>query len=135
MFLRPRDGLRPGRPHHDAHEARVDLPRELGVAVLAKDLLGDEVVAAEALSKAEGAAYVQQLRDEYTQDIDSYKLAAEQVVDDVVPSRKRRGHRAARLKSYAAKHQQGREKKRSAGVVTQTIGIHALANPNVRHCY
>ena len=63
--------------------------------------------------EAERAAYVQQLRDEYKQDIDIYKLAAEQVVDDVVPSRELRSAIARRLDFYAGKHQTGRDKKRS----------------------
>jgi acetyl-CoA carboxylase carboxyltransferase component len=63
--------------------------------------------------EAERAAYVQQLRDAYKQDIDIYKLAAEQVVDDVVPSRELRSAIARRLDFYAGKHQPGREKKRS----------------------
>jgi len=63
--------------------------------------------------EAERAAYVQQLRDAYKQDIDIYKLAAEQVVDDVVPSRELRTAIARRLDFYAGKHQPARDKKRS----------------------
>jgi acetyl-CoA carboxylase carboxyltransferase component len=63
--------------------------------------------------EAERAAYVAQLRDEYKQDIDIYKLAAEQVVDDVVPSRELRTVLARRFALYAEKAAQPREKKRS----------------------
>jgi acetyl-CoA carboxylase carboxyltransferase component len=63
--------------------------------------------------EAERAAYVAQLREEYKQDIDIYKLAAEQVVDDIVPSRELRSTIARRLDFYAGKHQPAREKKRS----------------------
>jgi acetyl-CoA carboxylase carboxyltransferase component len=34
--------------------------------------------------EAERAAYVENLRNEYRQDVDLYKLAAEMVVDDIV---------------------------------------------------
>jgi acetyl-CoA carboxylase carboxyltransferase component len=63
--------------------------------------------------EAERPAYVAQLRDEYKADIDIYKLAAEQVIDDIVPSRELRQTIAARLAFYAEKKQQPREKKRS----------------------
>jgi len=43
----------------------------------------------------ERAAYVQQLRDEYKADIDIYKLAAEQVVDAIVPGERLRTEIAA----------------------------------------
>jgi acetyl-CoA carboxylase carboxyltransferase component len=63
--------------------------------------------------EAERAAYVQQLRDEYKQDIDIYKLAAEQVVDDIVPSRELRATIARRLDFYAEKAPSESPKKRS----------------------
>jgi acetyl-CoA carboxylase carboxyltransferase component len=63
--------------------------------------------------EAERAAYVAQLRDEYKADIDIYKLAAEQVVDDIVPSRELRKTISMRLSFFAEKHQPPREKKRS----------------------
>jgi acetyl-CoA carboxylase carboxyltransferase component len=63
--------------------------------------------------EAERAAYVAQLREEYKADIDIYKLAAEQVVDDVVPAHELRRTIADRLAFYARKAQPARAKKRS----------------------
>ena len=63
--------------------------------------------------EAERAAYVQQLRDEYKKDIDIYKLASEQVVDDVVPSRELRAAISRRLDYFAEKKPVQKLKKRS----------------------
>ncbi len=37
------------------------------------------------LPESERAAYVRQKRDEYAQDVDTYKLASEMLIDDIVP--------------------------------------------------
>jgi acetyl-CoA carboxylase carboxyltransferase component len=63
--------------------------------------------------EAERAAYVQQLREEYKADIDIYKLAAEQVIDDIVPAHELRTTIARRLAFYADKATPPRVKKRS----------------------
>jgi acetyl-CoA carboxylase carboxyltransferase component len=63
--------------------------------------------------EAERAAYVQQLREEYKADIDIYKLAAEQVIDDIVPAHELRNTIARRLAFYAEKATPIRVKKRS----------------------
>ena len=63
--------------------------------------------------ESERPAYVARLRDEYKQDIDIYKLASEQVVDDVVPARDLRRSIALRLSFYAQKEQPVRRKRRS----------------------
>jgi acetyl-CoA carboxylase carboxyltransferase component len=62
--------------------------------------------------EAARAAYVQQLRDEYKKDIDIEKLAAELVVDAVVPGRTLRGELARRFACYAQGYEPPRERKR-----------------------
>jgi acetyl-CoA carboxylase carboxyltransferase component len=51
----------------------------------------------------ERAAYIEQLREEYRQDIDIYKLAAENHVDAVVPGDELRGELERRFAMYASK--------------------------------
>jgi acetyl-CoA carboxylase carboxyltransferase component len=63
--------------------------------------------------ESEREAYVAQLRDEYKADIDIYKLAAEQIVDDIVPGDRLRAELAARFAYYDAGYTPPREKKRS----------------------
>jgi methylmalonyl-CoA decarboxylase subunit alpha len=62
--------------------------------------------------EAERAAYVQQLRDEYKEDIDIAKLASELVIDAVVPGRELRGELARRFAYYAQGYEPPRERKR-----------------------
>ena len=50
-------------------------------------------------------AYVAKLRDEYRGDVDLMKLAAELVIDAVVPGDKLRAELAARFARYAGKHE------------------------------
>jgi acetyl-CoA carboxylase carboxyltransferase component len=52
---------------------------------------------------AERLAYVEKLRDEYRADIDIYGLAAELVIDDVIPTADLRAEIARRFAYYAAK--------------------------------
>ena len=61
--------------------------------------------------EAERAAYVQQLRDEYRQDVDIYKLASELVVDDVVPGERLRSELERRLELYTRAQRPRPEKK------------------------
>ncbi|MBM4378116.1 MAG: acyl-CoA carboxylase subunit beta [Deltaproteobacteria bacterium] len=60
---------------------------------------------------AERPAYVQQLRDEYRQDVDIYKLAAELVVDEVVPGESLRDELVRRLGFYTSRYSPRSEKK------------------------
>jgi acetyl-CoA carboxylase carboxyltransferase component len=61
----------------------------------------------------ERAAYVAQLREEYTADIDLYKLASEQVVDAIVPGEKLRAELIRRFALYSEKKVQRPNKKHS----------------------
>jgi acetyl-CoA carboxylase carboxyltransferase component len=62
--------------------------------------------------EADRAAYVQQLRDEYRRDIDLVKLAAELVVDAVVPGAALRDELVRRFRFYCESYAPGRERKR-----------------------
>jgi acetyl-CoA carboxylase carboxyltransferase component len=62
--------------------------------------------------EAERAAYVAALRDEYRRDIDLVKLAAELVVDAVVPGHELRAEVARRFAIYAEGYEPPRERKR-----------------------
>lgn len=55
--------------------------------------------------EAERAAYVEQLREEYRQDIDIYRLASELIVDAVIPFAGLRQAVEQRLAMYAGKHE------------------------------
>jgi len=63
--------------------------------------------------EAERAAFVAKLRDEYKQDIDLMKLAAEQVIDAVVPGDKLRAEIIARLATYERRERARTPKRRS----------------------
>src|SRR5205807_10059992 len=52
------------------------------------------------LPESERAAYVKQKRDEYAQDVDTYKLASEMLIDDIVPGSALRDELIKRL-AYA----------------------------------
>jgi len=52
------------------------------------------------LPEAERAAYVKQKRDEYTEDVDIFKLASEMLIDDIVPGNRLRAELIKRL-TYA----------------------------------
>jgi acetyl-CoA carboxylase carboxyltransferase component len=56
-------------------------------------------------------AYVAKLRDEYRADVDLMKLAAELVVDAVIPGDRLRGELAARFERYAEKRERRPKKK------------------------
>ncbi|TAN31936.1 acyl-CoA carboxylase subunit beta [bacterium] len=55
------------------------------------------------LPEAERAAHRKQLEDEYRQDVDLYKLAANLIVDDVVEPEQLRGALIARFKAYSTR--------------------------------
>jgi acetyl-CoA carboxylase carboxyltransferase component len=63
--------------------------------------------------EAERAAYVQALRDEYRADIDIYKLAAEQVVDTIVPGDRLREEIVKRFEAAARRERPLTPKRRS----------------------
>ncbi len=63
--------------------------------------------------ESERAAYVQQLREEYKADIDIYKLAAEQVVDSVVPGDRLRAEIVRRFDAAAQRERPLSPKRRS----------------------
>jgi acetyl-CoA carboxylase carboxyltransferase component len=54
----------------------------------------------QALPESDRPAYVQRLRDEYSEDVDLYKLASELVVDDVVAGDALREHLVRRFEFY-----------------------------------
>ncbi|HYV46401.1 MAG TPA: acyl-CoA carboxylase subunit beta [Myxococcaceae bacterium] len=61
--------------------------------------------------EAERAAYVAQLREEYRQDVDLYKLAGELVVDEVVPGDELRSQLERRYELYSARFEAPPRKK------------------------
>jgi acetyl-CoA carboxylase carboxyltransferase component len=63
--------------------------------------------------ESERAAFVQQLRDEYKADIDIYKLAAEQVVDAIVPGERLRAEIVKRFEAASARPRTVSPKRRS----------------------
>jgi methylmalonyl-CoA decarboxylase subunit alpha len=63
--------------------------------------------------ESERAAYVQQLRDEYKADIDIYKLAAEQVIDAIVPGDKLRAEIVKRFEASSSRPRPVSPKRRS----------------------
>jgi len=65
------------------------------------------------LPESERAAHVQKLRDEYKADIDIYKLAAEQVVDAVVPGERLREEIVRRFETFAQRQRPLSPKRRS----------------------
>ena len=58
------------------------------------------------LPEGERAAYVQQKRAEYAQDVDVYRLASEMLVDDIVPGSRLREELVKRLAYAASKAQE-----------------------------
>jgi acetyl-CoA carboxylase carboxyltransferase component len=67
--------------------------------------------------EAERAAFVQQLRDEYKQDIDLYRLASEQVIDAVVPGDKLRAEIVSRFSAAEQRERNVSQKRRSVSPV------------------
>jgi methylmalonyl-CoA decarboxylase subunit alpha len=61
--------------------------------------------------EAERAAYVTQLREEYRADVDIYKLAAELIVDEIVPGERLRAELTSRFMAYAARFERPAHKK------------------------
>src|ERR671934_47860 len=94
-----------GGPAFDP-DATIALPRAM-IAVMGPEAAVNAVYFNKIQEKPESerAAYVQQLREEYKADIDIYKLAAEQVVDAIVPGDRLR---AEIVKRFAAAAQRER---------------------------
>ncbi len=63
--------------------------------------------------EAERQAYVQKLRDEYKADVDIYKLAAELVVDEIVPGSQLRAELQKRFAMYREQYRTPERKKRT----------------------
>jgi methylmalonyl-CoA decarboxylase subunit alpha len=61
--------------------------------------------------EAERAAFVEKLREEYRTDVDIYHLAAELIVDDIVPGDSLRDELVRRFEYYAARNLPGARKK------------------------
>ncbi|HEU4384327.1 MAG TPA: acyl-CoA carboxylase subunit beta [Anaeromyxobacteraceae bacterium] len=83
--------------------ATLALPQAM-IAVMGPEAAVNAVFYNKVMEKpeAERAAYVQQLREEYKEDIDIEKLASELVVDAVVPGKDLREEIARRFRFYAA---------------------------------
>jgi acetyl-CoA carboxylase carboxyltransferase component len=95
-------------------DATIALPQAM-IAVMGPEAAVNAVYFNKIQEKPESerAAYVQQLRDEYKADIDIYKLAAEQVVDAIVPGERLRTEIAKRLEAAAQRDRPLSPKRRS----------------------
>jgi acetyl-CoA carboxylase carboxyltransferase component len=62
--------------------------------------------------ETERQAYVQKLRDEYRADVDIYKLAAELIVDEIVPGDRLRAELQKRFAMYREQYRLPERKKR-----------------------
>ncbi len=62
--------------------------------------------------EAERPAYVQQLRDEYKQDVDIFKLASELIVDEIIAPEALRNELVARFDLYVEGQQMPTQRKR-----------------------
>src|SRR5438270_285279 len=95
-------------------DATIALPQAM-IAVMGPEAAVNAVYFNKIQEKPEGerAAYVQQLRDEYKADIDIYKLAAEQVVDAIVPGDRLREEIVKRFDAAAQRERPLSPKRRS----------------------
>ncbi|MDX1556829.1 MAG: carboxyl transferase domain-containing protein, partial [Xanthomonadales bacterium] len=87
-------------------DATLALPTAM-IAVMGPEAAVNAVYYNKIQEKPEGErdAYVQQLRDEYRQDVDIYKLASKLVIDDVVEPASLREVLIERFAAYADKDQ------------------------------
>jgi acetyl-CoA carboxylase carboxyltransferase component len=94
------------------------LPQAM-IAVMGAEAAVNAVYANKIAEKPEGerAAYVQQLRDAYNQDINIYKLASELIIDAIVPGDSLRAELVKRFELYAAEQHPRREKKHGVNPV------------------
>ena len=95
-------------------DATIALPQAM-IAVMGPEAAVNAVYFNKIQEKpeAERAAYVAQLREEYKQDIDLYRLASEQVVDAVVPGERLRMEIVARFSAAEQKERLRAQKRRS----------------------
>ena len=95
-------------------DATLALPQAM-VAVMGPEAAVNAVYANKIAEKpeAERAAYVQKLRDDYKADIDIFKLAAEQVIDSIVPGDRLRAEIVARFDAAARRQRPASPKRRS----------------------
>ena len=93
-------------------DCTLALPQAM-IAVMGPEAAVNAVFANKIAEKpeAERAEYVQKLRDDYRADVDIYKLAAELVVDEIVPGESLRDELAKRLELYARRNVPGDRKK------------------------
>jgi acetyl-CoA carboxylase carboxyltransferase component len=93
-------------------DCTLALPQAM-IAVMGPEAAVNAVFFNKIQEKPEGerAAYVQKLRDEYRADVDIYKLAAELVIDEIVPGECLRRELAARLGVYARRFERPSHKK------------------------
>jgi acetyl-CoA carboxylase carboxyltransferase component len=61
--------------------------------------------------EAERAQYVEQLREEYRQDVDIFRLASKAVVDEMIPGSELREELVKRFEVYAAAYEAPRQRK------------------------
>src|SRR2546427_559807 len=105
-------------------DATIALPQAM-IAVMGPEAAVNAVYFNKIQEKpeAERAAYVQQLREEYKADIDIYKLAAEQVVDAIVPGDRLRAEIVKRFAAAAHRERPLTPKRRSVTpVCSRSIG-------------
>ncbi|ATB39637.1 carboxylase [Cystobacter fuscus] len=95
-----------------APDATLALPQAM-IAVMGPEAAVNAVYFNKIQDKpeAERAAYVQQLRDEYKEDVDLFKLASELVVDEVVPGERLRHELLQRYELYSRRFQPRAAKK------------------------
>ena len=95
-------------------DATIALPQAM-IAVMGPEAAVNAVFFNKIQEKPESerAAYVQKLRDEYRADIDIYKLAAEQVVDSIVPGERLRAEIVKRFAAAAQRERPLSPKRRS----------------------
>src|SRR5947208_15087696 len=95
-------------------DATIALPQAM-IAVMGPEAAVNAVYFNKIQEKPESerVAYVQQLRDEYKADIDIYRLAAEQVVDAIVPGDRLREEIVKRFAAAAQRDRPSTPKRRS----------------------
>ncbi|MBA2664750.1 MAG: acyl-CoA carboxylase subunit beta [Bradymonadaceae bacterium] len=93
-------------------DASIALPEAM-IAVMGPEAAVNAVYARkiEELPEAERPAYVEQLRQEFKEDIDIYRLASELIVDEVITKENLRDELIARLRVYSTKKKDWPDKK------------------------
>lgn len=93
-------------------DACLALP-SASIAVMGPDAAVNAVYANKiaALPEEERAAYIQEKRDEYNEDIDIYRLASEMIIDGIIPADALRDELITRYEAYATKYIQFTDRK------------------------